>query len=58
MTWYDLVRRYFPNASDELCEYILWEETCFPVGSVEDVERQIRELRASCNYRPKEANRG
>jgi len=44
MTWYDLVRKYFPNASDELCEYILWERTCFPICGREKVEKQLREL--------------
>jgi hypothetical protein len=44
MTWYDLVRKYFPNASDKVCEYILWEETCYPVGTPEDVETMIKEL--------------
>jgi hypothetical protein len=44
MTWYDLVRKYFSSATDEVCEYILWEETCFPIGTLEDVEKQIREL--------------
>ena len=29
-TYGDLVREYFPNATDEECEFILWERTGFP----------------------------
>jgi len=28
--WVELVREYFPDASDEQAEYILWRETGFP----------------------------
>ncbi len=30
----DVIRAAIPNASDELCEQILWERTPFPVGSM------------------------
>ena len=30
-TWGDLVREYFPDASDEEVGFILWEKTGFPV---------------------------
>jgi hypothetical protein len=30
MTWRDLVREYFPDATDKLADWILWEKTGFP----------------------------
>ena len=30
MTWLELVREYFPDATDEEADYILWEKTGFP----------------------------
>lgn len=42
-TWKDLVRKHIPEADDQECEYILWEQTCFPCGNKEDVERQVIE---------------
>lgn len=27
---YEVVREYFPNATDELCEFLIWEETGYP----------------------------
>ena len=36
MTWIDLVKQYFPNATDEECTSILWEKTPFPIST--DVE--------------------
>jgi hypothetical protein len=44
MTWNDLVRRYIPDASDQLCDFILWEKTAFPLTNVEEVEEQIKEF--------------
>lgn len=43
MTGNDLVRRYFPNANDKLCDFILWEKTAFPLIPVEEVEKQLQE---------------
>ena len=43
MSWNDLVRAWIPEASNAVCESLLWEGTCFPMGSVEQVERQIAE---------------
>ena len=31
MTWNDLVRKYIVNATDEECDYILWNKTPFPI---------------------------
>lgn len=37
LTGNDLVREYFPEASDDFCEMVLWGQTCFPcrVGTFE-----------------------
>lgn len=43
-TWYDLVRKYIPSASDDECDHILWEETAFPCAGLVHVEKQIAEL--------------
>ena len=29
-TWADIVRRYFPTATDDEVHYILWEKTGYP----------------------------
>lgn len=44
MTWNDLVRKYIPSASDDECEYILWNRTAFPCTFDKDlIEEQIVE---------------
>jgi len=30
MTWGDIVKEYFPNATDEWIEFAIWEKTGFP----------------------------
>lgn len=42
-TWHDLIRKYFPDADDKRCEFILWEKTAFPLVPVETIERQLQE---------------
>lgn len=49
MTWDDLVKKYFPEASDDECDYILWEKTCYPMGEVEVIEKQIEEYKDKIN---------
>jgi hypothetical protein len=44
-TWVDLVREYFPDIAAEDAEYLLWEKTCFPLGSLEQVKQQLAELK-------------
>lgn len=34
MTARDIIRGAIPDATDTLCNYILWERTCYPVGTV------------------------
>lgn len=46
-TYEDLVRRYFPDATDDEVGFILWEKTCFPFGTAEHIEEQILEFKAS-----------
>ena len=41
-TYFDLVRRFFPEASDEECDYLLWGATCFPMGGLMTVARQLK----------------
>lgn len=43
MTWNDLVRKYYPYATDDDCDFILWETTSFPMTSAERVEQEIRD---------------
>lgn len=43
MNWIDLVRKYFPDANDKQCDFILWEKTAFPLVPAETVEKQLQE---------------
>jgi len=38
-SWYDCIRHYYPDATDEECEYILWEETCYPFSTEKAIEQ-------------------
>lgn len=50
MTWNDLVRVYFPNATNEECEYILWNRTAFPCSCDKDlIEKQLIEYKNKIN---------
>jgi hypothetical protein len=47
MTYRDLVREYFPGIGDEGADYILWEETPFPLYMTEEKLRPyLEELKA------------
>lgn len=41
----ELVRGYFPDASDKECEYIVWEKTAFPLVSVETLCKQLQDYK-------------
>lgn len=41
MTLYDLVREYFPDASDDECGFILWNKTAFPFVEVDHLREQL-----------------
>ena len=43
MNWIELVKKHWPNISNEGANDILWNATCFPMGSAELVEEQIKE---------------
>jgi hypothetical protein len=45
MTYIDLVKKHWPEVSDEVADMILWEMTAFPFASVEHTEKQIIEIR-------------
>lgn len=54
MTWLDLVRKYFPDVTDQAANYILWEKTAFPLASVEHVEKQLQEHQVEIKHCQKE----
>lgn len=41
----ELVREHLPGVSDEEAGYILWNHTCFPFGTQEQVKAQLEEFR-------------
>lgn len=45
MTWIDLVKKHIPDVTDQQADYILWEETAFPLAGIEIVEKQIQEFK-------------
>ena len=44
MTPRDVVRLYRPDMTDEQVDYVLWEETCFPMGSLSQWWKQVDDL--------------
>ena len=42
-TWINLVASIWPNITEAQCDLLLWETTCFPFGSAEKVEQQLKE---------------
>ncbi len=42
LTVYGIVRYFEPDATDEECDFILWEKTCFPF----DTGSMIKQLNA------------
>ena len=46
MIYIDLVKEYFPDASDDEADYILWEFTTFPMVQGEDeLRKQLQKFR-------------
>jgi hypothetical protein len=37
----DLVREYLPDLDAQTAELLLWEHTCFPIGSLSEVRKQV-----------------
>lgn len=48
---FSLIRQLFPRASDDEAGYLLWNATCYPIGSVSETNKQIRELAATVRPR-------
>mgnify|MGYP003323478920 CR=1 FL=1 len=48
-TWPELVRTIWPKATDDQVELLLWETTCYPMGSAEQVEQQLRDIYTKSN---------
>lgn len=42
MTGRELIREYFPEASDDDCELILWEYTSYPFSSIDEIREELR----------------
>ena len=40
-TMADVIREYFPEATDEECDDILWEKTPFPFGPVRPALKEL-----------------
>lgn len=54
-TWFELVRKHWPGITDEDVELVLWNATCFPFGSVEQVTAQLIEKYQQSNGSPEYA---
>src|SRR3990167_3285833 len=61
MTYQGMVRRYFPNASDDEVEFILWEKTGFPCfwrgDPVRCLAQQLRRFKESLDKRDSQEKR-
>lgn len=40
----DMVRYFNPDLTDQECEDILWEETCFPFGFYDMINHIVNQL--------------
>ena len=43
MNWIELVKKHWPNISNESANELLWNATCFPMGDAEIIEAQLIE---------------
>lgn len=62
MNWLELVKQYFPDATDEEADYILWEHTGFPEfwnipkdgkTNIACCRKQLRQFKYKCQRRAK-----
>lgn len=53
MTWREVIRYYWPEKTNEECEYILWNETCYPFSD-ETTCHQIYNLYLTQLSKPEE----
>lgn len=44
MSELELVRQYFPKASPVDAHEVLYEATCYPIGSLSEVRKQLQSL--------------
>lgn len=51
MTYLELARQYFPNATDDELDYILWEYTGFPsfYRDLDELKKQLQEAKEELN---------
>lgn len=49
MTWNELVREYIPDADEALANYILWNETSFPLGEVDEIRLHVAQFACNLN---------
>lgn len=42
-TWYDHVWEYWPEASEDACQEILWTRTSFPFASPAELKQQLHD---------------
>ena len=45
MTGIDLAREFFPDRSDSDLDDLLWEHTCYPFGTPDQVRRHLRRFK-------------
>lgn len=55
ITWIELVRECWPGISDGDAESVLFNATCFPFGTVEQVQASLREKYAQSGGIPERA---
>jgi hypothetical protein len=48
MTWNEIIRYYFPGATDEYCDYLLWSETPFPFNNEKAMEMIYKKYEGIC----------
>lgn len=49
ITFLDLVREYKPDATIEEADFILWERTCFPFGTLDMIKKDLEGIFLSHN---------
>ena len=42
MTWIDFMKTYDSSITEEIADYILWEQTAFPCSDIKITSHQIR----------------
>lgn len=50
-TWYDHVWEYWPEATEEACQAILWERTSFPFAGPAELKEQLDDYMSAIGKR-------